>query len=68
MGGKYVCVMGVGLGEGGLKLREILYFPARRVEVYAGLFSSFRQKYHIQQRHFTDFNNNGAISSNDLSG
>lgn len=40
-----MCVLGVGFGGGGgLKLRDVLYFPARRLEVYAGLIFSFQTK------------------------
>ena len=40
-----LCVVGQGLGAvDSLKLRQILNFPARRIEVYAGLILSFQTK------------------------
>lgn len=52
------CVLWGGVWKrGGLKLREILYFPARRVEVYAGLILSFQTKISYSTGiYFTDFN------------
>ena len=63
------CVLWGGVRRrGGLKLREILFFPARRVEVYAGLILSFQTKISYSTGiYFTDFNKHQNLPSVQMS-